>query len=116
MGMAIYVETKYLGELINLIEQKTCNHEVISWIVDNDGDYTINSEQWRYHAWFRIIPQKDTLTFGIIQSKRYPMTNMLYGVYHGQMVETLLIYFSDLIENIKVTPDPIENIDMIKVL
>lgn len=116
--MAIYVKTSCPGQLIDSIKQKIYNHEIITWNVDSDGDYTINRDQWEFHAWFRIISQNENnrVTFGIIQSKRYPMTNMLYGVYHGRMVETLLIYFSNLIDNIEVTPDPIREVDIIREL
>lgn len=111
--MAIYVKTPNSDELLESIKQKTDNYEIINWIVDNDGDYTMSREQWRYHAWFRVIKENDRLIFGIVQSRKYPMTNILYGIYHGRMSETLLIYFSDFIEKIEVTPDPIIGIDII---
>ena len=89
------------------------NREIITWGVDKDGDYTIDRDQWRFKAWFRPTKKQGQLVFGIVQSRKYVMTNELYGVYHGRLVSTILAHFSNLISEVYITPNPQKDVDII---
>ena len=111
--MAIFIHTDNPNGLHQRLTASICNHEIITWGVDKDGDYTIDRDQWRFKAWFRPTEGQGQLVFGIVQSRKYVMTNELYGVYHGRLVSTILAYFSDMISEIHVTPNPQKGVDII---
>lgn len=111
--MAIYIHTDDPHTLHQRFTASICNHEIITWGIDKDGDYTIDRDQWRFKAWFRSSEYQDQLVFGIVQSRKYVMTNELYGVYHGRLVSTILAHFSDMISKVHVTPNPQKDVDII---
>lgn len=111
--MAIYIHTDDPQWLHQRLTKSICNREIITWDVDKDGDYTIDRDQWRFKAWFRATERQDQLVFGIVQSRKYVMTNELYGVYHGRLVLTILAHFSDMISAVHVTPNPKKEVDII---
>ena len=93
--MAIIIKTQRPQELINSLNRAINRRAILTWVVDDMGDYTISREQWQFLAW---------MIFGIIQSRKFPMTKELYGVYHGRFVATLLSHFDSDIIDINVTP------------
>lgn len=111
--MAIYIHTDDPNGLHQRLTASICNREIITWGVDKDGDYTIDRDQWRFKAWFRPTEIQGQLVFGIVQSRKYVMTNELYGVYHGRLVSTILAHFSNLISEVHVTPNPQKDVDII---
>ena len=111
--MAIYIHTDDPHGLHERLTLAIFNRAIITWEVDKDGDYTIDRDQWRFKAWFRPTEGQDQLVFGIVQSRKYVMTNELYGVYHGRLVSTILAHFSDMISEIHVTPNPQKGVDII---
>lgn len=111
--MAIFIHTDNPNGLHQRLTMAIFNRAIITWGVDKDGDYTIDRDQWRFKAWFRPTEGQGQLVFGIIQSRKYVMTNELYGVYHGRLVSTILAHFSDMISKIHVTPNPQKGVDII---
>lgn len=111
--MAIFIHTNDPNGLHQRLTASIRKREIITWGVDKDGDYTIDRDQWRFKAWFRPIEIQGQLVFGIVQSRKYVMTNELYGVYHGRLVSTILAYFSDMISEVHVTPNPQKGVDII---
>ena len=111
--MAIYIHTDDPHGLHERLTLAIFNRAIITWGVDKDGDYTIDRDQWRFKAWFRPTEGQDQLIFGIVQSRKYVMTNELYGVYHGRLVSTLLAHFSNLISEVRVTPNLKKGVDII---
>lgn len=102
--MAIIIQTQNPNQLIKSLNEAILSRSILTWAVDNIGDYTISRDQWRYLAWMRPHIDGDRLIFGIIQSKRFPMTRELYGVYHGRFVATLLSNFDTDINSLNITP------------
>lgn len=102
--MAIIIKTRKPQELINSLNRAINRRAILTWIVDAIGDYTISHEQWQFLAWMRPYILNDRIVFGIIQSRKFPMTKELYGVYHGRFVATLLRHFDLDIIDINVTP------------
>lgn len=111
--MAIYIRTDDPHGLHERLTLAIFNREIITWGVDKDGDFTIDRDQWRFKAWFRPTERQGQLVFGIVQSRKYVMTNELYGVYHGRLVSTILAHFSDLISEVHITPNPQKDVDII---
>ena len=92
------------SEFINQFNKLISSGIVCTWLVDCDGDYTMMSEQWRFHAWMR--PYTDVqghVRFGIVNSTNYRMTKDLYGMYHGIFVVTLLSCCDKYMENLEVS-------------
>ena len=113
--MAIIIKTQRPQELINSLNRAINRRAILTWVVDDMGDYTISREQWQFLAWMRPYILNDRIVFGIIQSRKFPMTKELYGVYHGRFVATLLSHFDLDIIDINVTPllteyDVVDNI------
>lgn len=48
--MAIYVKTSSPVDLLKEIKYQINNGVIDMWSVDNDGDFTYDVEQWRFHA------------------------------------------------------------------
>lgn len=104
--MAIIIKNKKPQLLLKQLNIAINNGDIHTWCVDEDGDYTISRFQWFQHAWFRpyIDDNKGFLIFGIVQSSVYPMTQQLYGVYHGRFVATLLSHFDYMMDDVEISP------------
>lgn len=114
--MAIIIKTKDPNLLQQSINTAIENREILTWMVDDDGDYTITRDQWQYHAWMKpyLCDNEGILKFGIVQSRRFRMTKELYGIYHGRFVATLLSHFDTLMDDIQVTPLLSKGIDLVE--
>lgn len=112
--MAIYIRTQNPQRLIEGINRSIQNRDIVTWTVDKEGDYTIDRDQWRFRAWMKPTLKEGQLVMSIIQSRKFPMTNELYAVYHGRFVSTVIAHFSDEIEGVEVTPHPIIDVDVIE--
>lgn len=77
---------------------------VTAWIIDEEMDITINSDKWRNRAWLRMKVEDGVLAIGIIASRRYKLTNEVYGIYHGTFLATILTHFDVQMNYIEVTP------------
>lgn len=104
MAIIVQVRKSNPNQLISSLNEAIMSRSVLTWAVDNMGDYTISRDQWRYLAWMRPYIEGNRIIFGIIQSRKYPMTRELYGVYHGRFVATLLSHFDTDIYSLSVTP------------
>ena len=114
--MAIFIKTTNPELLLNCINEAISSFEIDTWDVDKDGDYTIDRDQWRYRAWLRSYVNDGQLVFGIVQSRKFLMTNELYGVYHGRFVATIMAHFSDVVQEIRVTSNPTKGFDVLDFL
>lgn len=115
--MAIIIKTENPKQLLHSLNTAIKNKEILTWMVDDDGDYTITRDQWQYHAWMKpySCEIEGVLRFGIVQSRRFRMTKELYGIYHGRFVATLLSHFDTQMENIEITPLLIKGVDLVEV-
>lgn len=101
--MAIIIKTGNPKELQESFVKAIRDRKILTWIVDDDGDFTVRRELWRNHAWMRCYSINEGLAFGIVESKKYPLTKDLYGIMHGRLVVTLLTNFDSLISRIEVS-------------
>ena len=101
--MAIFVKTKNPSELIKDINEQIDKKQIDTWMRDTDGDYTHNTDQWRFHAWIRSRIETGRVVFYIICRKDKNLTVFDYAIYHGRFVEMLLSHFDKSCESIEVS-------------
>lgn len=113
--MAVIIQTQDPNKLREHFIRNIYVGKIRTWSVDQEGDITHTNPKWAYKAWFepKIDIANNQLQFGIIASQIFPMTNELYAVYHGRLATTLLANFDFLIEELSITPQLREDIDII---
>lgn len=102
MAITITVRT---AEDVTTIRNALRDGLIPTWHMDMDGDITLTNTHWSNKAWFRINDGKDNpciMYFGLIGSRRIPLTNELYGVFHGRLVSSLLAYFNQLFQKFEI--------------
>jgi len=97
--MAITFTTSDPVGLLKTFKKAIDDGHVVTWIYDKDGDFTHNTDQWRYQAWLRPTIQVDRLVMTIIPRKDRSVTKAVYGVYHGRFIESLLTHCDELFSN-----------------
>jgi hypothetical protein len=101
--MAVRAYTENPDALLSAIKKEVASGAITTWIIDNDGDLTHASKQWTRKAWMRPKILEDRLLFNIIGRKEEKMSRTVYGVYHGRLIQTLLIHFDSMIETAVAT-------------
>ena len=102
--MAIFVKTTNPQELVNNIKKQIEDGKIDTWLCDKEGDFTHNTEQWRYHAWLRPVVESDRVVFGILGRKVKNVSVLDYAIFHGRFVEMLLNHFDKDCDDILVSP------------
>ena len=113
--MAVIIRTNYPEQLHDSFTRAIRELRIVTWTVDEDGDFTVERELWRNHAWMRFSRVNDeSIAFGIVESRKYPLTKELYGIMHGRLVATLLTHFDSLISDIELTSQLDDRYDIYK--
>ena len=113
--MAVIIRTNSPEQLRDSFTSAIRDLQIVTWVVDSDGDFTIKRELWRNHAWMRFYKIDDgSIAFGIVESKKYPLMKDLYGIMHGRLVATLLTHFDGLIKDIEITSQLDDRFDVFK--
>lgn len=102
--MAIYVNTDNPSELVKKIQDGIENHSIETWLCDSAGDFTHDTDQWRYRAWMTPFIEENRVVFGIICRKDRNLSISEYAIYHGRFVEMLLRHFDKTCNDIRVSP------------
>lgn len=102
--MAIIVLTSTPKKLLASIRSHIDTGSIVTWSYDEQGDFTHDTNQWKNNAWLRPTTGPGELQFGIIASNKIPMTDHIYGVYHGRFVEMMLSHFGGDFDTITATP------------
>lgn len=80
-----------LKEFDARISQKEQTGKIITWEKSDDGKYyTHKAAEWAKKAWFLPTIETNQLTFNIIKPKNQNVTDVVYGYYHGHLIETFL--------------------------
>lgn len=111
----IRVQTNDPKGLLDRIREAIENNVVVTWHLDNDGDFLPTQEQWVGKAWITPLireDEPDSLFFGIIESKLQRMTKAIYGVFLGRFAEMLLTHFDTDMESLYISPLLVDNIDV----
>ena len=105
--MAIIIKTKHPNILLNSFKTLVQTRKIITWLVDEEDDFTIANPKWTYMAWMRPISEEENglLVFGFVSSTKYQITKGLYGIYHGRLAVTILSHFDNLIDSIIIEPN-----------
>lgn len=101
--MAVRAFTDDPEELLSALKEAIADGIIETWQIDSDGDLTHTSTQWGRRAWMRPRVLGDRLLFNIIASKKEKMSKTIYGVYHGRLIQTLLIHFDNKIKTVSAT-------------
>lgn len=111
--MAVIVKTSSPADLLEEIKNQIEKGSILTWEVDDDGDFYHNPEQWEGKAWMRPQLGTDVLTFFIVPNKSETVSTMVYAVYHGRLIEMLLAHVDELFTKAEATAYPVDgdNID-----
>ena len=103
-------------QLVEKINAFIKNKRITTWDIDNENDYILNLDEYRYKAWMSIDDRIEgyTLHFCIIESRKYAMTKEIYAVYHTRFAEMLLEYFDTEIVKLQISPLLVDNYDKFK--
>lgn len=102
--MAIFVKTSNPDSLVNQIRDDIRLHKVETWLCDDDGDFTHDTDQWRYHAWLSPKIEAGRVVFYIICRNDRNLSILDYAIYHGRFVEMLLSHYDSICQDIEVSP------------
>ena len=91
--------------LINKLNAYINSKGTNTWKIDKDGDYVLCVPDYQYKAWMTIDKTFEDRAFNvcIIESKKNPMTKIIYSVYHCRFAEMLLESFDLDIVNVEIT-------------
>jgi hypothetical protein len=96
------------------IDQKEAEGKITTWEKSEDGKYyTHKATAWEKKAWFKPNVDSDQLTFNIIKPKGRDVATIVYGYYHGHLLETFLNHFDEMFSVGSASALP-ENSDMVK--
>jgi hypothetical protein len=83
-----------LAQFDKRIAQTEPKGKVMTWIKTPDGKhYTHTSADWKGKAFFRPVIHAGKLTFNIIRPEGKNIASVVYGYYHGHIIETFLNHF-----------------------
>jgi hypothetical protein len=103
--MAARFITKTPNKLLSAFKKAIDGGHVDTWKYNDQGDFTHTPKQWNGLAWMRpSVVEKDRLVFNIIRPKGSSISLEVYGVYHGRLIESMIIHCNDLFTDARATP------------
>jgi hypothetical protein len=106
--MAVRVQCSDSQALLDSIRKAIRNQTVETWNIDSDGDLTHAPDQWKNKAWFRPkVSHDELLIFNILSPRGKRMSRTVYGVYHGRLIEMLLVHFDEEFSRASATALPV---------
>ncbi len=105
--MAVRVQSSDPRALLNDIRKAIRDGSVETWSMDSDGDLTHATEQWRNKAWFRPKLSDELLIFNILTPRGKRMSRTIYGIYHGRLIQMLLVHFDEKFTRASATALPV---------
>ena len=104
--MALYFDTNNPKQLLDEFKKLINVGTIVTWFCDKDGDFTHLPEQWKKKAWFRPKTEPGRLAFYILGPKNTNITSLVYAVYHGRFIESMLLHCDNLFSNSVATAYP----------
>jgi hypothetical protein len=93
----IYFETKTPKKLLAAYKKAIDDGHVTTWSYDSDGDFTHTADQWSRKAWLRPkIEDGKALVFSIVKPQEATLSAVVYAVYHGRLIESMLRHCDEL--------------------
>lgn len=95
--MALHFKTKTPKKLLATFKKAIDDGHVATWSYDKDGDFTHTAEQWLRKAWFRPkIKEGTELVLYILTPKETRLSSLIYAIYHGRFIESMLRHCDNL--------------------
>ena len=105
--MAIYFNTKTPKKLLAAYKKAIDDGHVTTWTYDADGDFTHTADQWNKKAWLRPrIQEGSALALNILTPKETTLSSVVYAVYHGRFIESMLSHCDELFNDGRATALP----------
>lgn len=104
--MALFVLTDQPEFLLTAFKKAVDNNEVRTWSYDQDGDLTHTAERWVQKAWFRPKIRRELLYLPILSPTNSRMSTLVYAVYHGRLIESLLVHCDGLFTEARASSAP----------
>jgi hypothetical protein len=64
--MAVIVTSDNPRKLLSEMKSAIRDGKIQSWVVDKDGDFTLQQEQWKDRAWLHPVVTEGKVTFNIL--------------------------------------------------
>jgi len=97
---------KLLGAFQHALTTPAGQPDALSWVLDADGDLTHREPRWGGRMFFKTFVLEDKLEFRAYVLKTPAgetlTTPLEDGVYHGQLVQTLVSHFASQYSHIEV--------------
>lgn len=95
--MALHFKTTTPKKLLATYKKAIDDGHVATWSYDKDGDFTHTADQWVRKAWLRPkVIEGTELKFIILTPKDTEMSSVVYAVYHGRFIESMLSHCDKL--------------------
>ena len=99
--MAISFSTTDPKSLLNkfdaAISQTEPKGKIETWVRSDDGKYyTHKAPEWSKKAWLKAGTAPNELVFNIVRPQNSNVSSLVYGYYHGHLIETFLNHFDQL--------------------
>jgi hypothetical protein len=106
--MAVVVKTLRPRGLLFAIRKAIDAGTVLTWSYDDDGDFTHSVKQWARRAWLRPRIVEGGLVFNIIPPRGRNISRVVYGIYHGRLIEMLLNHFDARFTEVSASAKPVK--------
>jgi hypothetical protein len=106
-------ETTDPSALLQRIRSAIDAGRIVTWSYDKDGDFTHTRDQWMNRAWLRPSKETNKLSFFIVPPKGEEISRVIYAVYHGRFIESVLSHCDDAFTYAVATAFP-EGADRVK--
>lgn len=107
--MAINFETSDPYKLLAAFKAAIDEKKVVTWSYDKENDFTHTPDQWKNLAWLRPAIYQGRLTMNILGRKDQRTSSVLYAVYHGRFIESMLTHCDKLFTSSAATAMPTNN-------
>jgi hypothetical protein len=104
--MAINFETTDPAQLLASYKEAIREKKVLTWAVDDDGDFYHTPDQWKNRGWLRPDISLGRLTMNFVCNKGFVTRPADYGVLHGRFIESMLTHCDRLFTTASATAMP----------
>ncbi len=104
--MALYFDTNNPQKLLDEFKKAIKEGRIATWSYDKDDDFTHTPKQWKNKAWLRPKIEDGKLAFYILRPKNTNITSLVYAVYHGRFIESMLLHCDSFFSNSIATAYP----------
>jgi hypothetical protein len=104
--MAINFETTDPQKLLATFKATIDQGHVETWSYDREGNFTHTPPQWKDQAVLRPTFYQGWLVMNFYRRKSNATSKVLYGVYHGRFIESMLTHCDTLFSTGRATSMP----------